>query len=260
MRNVWLLLAAGTLLLTWGGPIPAWAGQSFVAHMSLHMLVVALAAPLLAMGIAGSQLDPVSKVPVLFQPIPASLVEMIVVWIWHAPTMHHWAQGSSSGFAVEQTTFLLSGLWLWLSALGGTKSSGADKHSGIVASGDDRDRALAGLNQRRGAGVLALLLTSMHMTLLGALLLFSPRVLFAHHAEVHAHAADRQPDHSSATESILFDQQLGGAIMLVFGGAVYLLGGLWLTWRIVPSSPDSHPQSIEHVQSMDSTLSIHRGN
>ena len=57
--------------------------------MALHMIVVAIVAPLLAVGIAGSRLDPVEKAPALFAAIPASLVELVVVWAWHAPALHH---------------------------------------------------------------------------------------------------------------------------------------------------------------------------
>lgn len=36
----WLVLAA-----SWLGPLPEWAETSFAAHMTLHMSVVAIAAP-----------------------------------------------------------------------------------------------------------------------------------------------------------------------------------------------------------------------
>ena len=71
---------------------------------------------------------------------------------------------------------------------------------------------------RAAAGVVALLLTSMHMTLLGALLALSPRPLYAH--------AGHGP-------SALDEQHLGGAIMLGVGGVSYLAGGLWLSVRLL---------------------------
>ena len=63
---------------------------------------------------------------------------------------------------------------------------------------------------------MALLLTSMHMTLFGALLALTPRPLYDH----AGHFASPAP---------LEDQHLGGAIMLLVGGLSYLAGGLWLT-------------------------------
>lgn len=203
----WLVLAAA-----WLGPLPRLAGHSFSAHMSLHMLLVAVAAPLLSLGLAGSRRDPVRWWPVFFAPVPASIAELIIVWAWHAPALHHAARHTAVGFAIEQATFVLVGVWVWLSAFGGARAP----DSAEAASAFDGSKLL----QRRGAGVLGLLLTSMHMTLLGALLALSPRLLFAH-------------PHGHGGLSPLTDQHLGGAIMLGVGGVAYLLGGLWLMADVV---------------------------
>jgi putative membrane protein len=193
-----LLLGIGVaaLLAAWLGPLPELAPRSFSAHMTMHMAVVAVAAPLIAFGVAGSRLDLTQSYSRLLSPIPASLLELAVVWTWHAPALHHAARSSMTGLVAEQGMFLLSGLLVWLSAFG----SGA-----------------RGPGMRAGAGVLALLLTSMHMTLLGALLALAPRPLYAHPASVAA----------------LDEQHLGGAIMLAVGGVSYLAGGLWLSMRIL---------------------------
>lgn len=196
-RGVSLLSGLLALAGLWLGPLPTLAQQSFAAHMTLHMGIVAVAAPLLALGLAGSRCDPVRKAPGLFPPIPLSVVELMIVWAWHAPALHHLARHSSTGFATEQGTFLAAGLLVWLSAFGG-------------GAGRQRERAVAGLT--------ALLLTSMHMTLLGALLALTPRALYTHASSSVAMAM-----------SPLEDQHLGGAIMLLVGGVSYLAGGLWLT-------------------------------
>ena len=154
-------------------------------------------APLLTAGIAGGRFDPVCRRPAFFAPIPASLVELAIVWVWHAPMLHHAARHNGLVMLLEQFLFLGSGLLVWLSAFGG----GAELRA-----------------ERRGSGIIALLLTSMHMTLLGALLALAPRPLF-----VHAGSALRPLD----------DQHFGGAIMLLIGGISYLAGGLWLTMRLL---------------------------
>jgi putative membrane protein len=194
MRPVPLALGLGTLAFAWLGPAARLAPGPFSAHMTMHMAVVAVAAPLLAIAVAGCPLDPVRRAPALFPPVPASFVELLVVWGWHAPALHHLARHSSLGLVVEQATFLASGLVVWLAALGGARTGG----------------------NRTGAGVVALLLTSMHMTLLGALLALPPRALYAHPT-------------AGARLGPLADQHLGGAIMLVVGGVSYLAGGLWLS-------------------------------
>jgi putative membrane protein len=201
-RLMFTALGVLTLAAAWLGPLARLAPGSFSAHMTMHMGVVAVAAPLLSLGLAGGTFDPVRRAPRLLAPIPASVVELLVVWAWHAPVLHHAARHSAAGLLFEQGSFLASGLLVWLSAFGG---------------GVREER------ERRAAGVVALLLTSMHMTLLGALLALARRPLYAH---------------GSAGDTIegleaLDDQHLGGAIMLLVGGISYLAGGLGLTFRLL---------------------------
>ncbi|MEX0819576.1 MAG: cytochrome c oxidase assembly protein [Pirellulaceae bacterium] len=199
MRYAFATIGLLTLGYAWLGPLPELASHAFFAHMTLHMLIVAIAAPCLSLALAGLPCDPVHRVPVVFAPIPASVGELLIVWAWHAPWLHHVARSTTIGFAVEQSMFLLVGVWVWLSAFGGP----------LPRSGN-----------RAAAGVIGLLLTSMHMTLLGALLALAPRPLFEHH-------------HGYGDMTPLADQHLGGAVMLVVGGIAYLAGGLWLTIGIV---------------------------
>lgn len=204
------LLALGFVVLVaaWMGPLPELARQAFSAHMMLHMAVVAVAAPLLALGVAGGRFDPVPRAPALFAIIPASLIELVAVWAWHAPALHHAARHRPGAMVAEQATFLLAGLLLWLSVLGGDAR---------------RERA------RRALGVVGLLLTSMHMTLLGALLALTPRPLY--------HSSGSPPlELTPLALTPLEDQHLGGAIMLAVGGASYLLGGVLLMVGLVPGT------------------------
>ena len=195
IRSVSFVLAVLTVMFVWFGPLPSIARHSFAAHMSMHIAVVAVIAPLIVLAIAGTRLDLVRRMPRLLAPIPISLTELVVVWAWHVPALHQAARQEPVAFFLEQATFLCAGTLLWLSALGG-----------------DREQR----HVRAGAGVVALLFTSMHMTLLGALFALSGRPLFRH------------TDASNSAAAVA-DQQLGGVIMLLVGGAAYLAGGLWLT-------------------------------
>jgi len=207
MRLSFFIPGLITLIVAWG-ILPGFARHSFSAHMTMHMTVVALAAPLLAFAIMGKRYDPVCRWPAawLLAPIPASVIELMIVWGWHAPAPHHFARHTVSGLVLEQGMFLVSGILVWISAFGGSRP---------------RERA------RTGAGLIGLLLTSMHMTLLGALLALSPRPLYHHPAPASGHGL-----------SPLDDQHLGGAIMLAAGGIAYLLGGLFLTRDLLRKSPD----------------------
>lgn len=189
-------LGAGLLLLSliWAGPLLGeWRG-SFAAHMLAHMGVVAIAAPLLAIGMP-EHWRPGPKMPMAI-PLLASLLELIVVWAWHAPVMRAAAEASLAITAIEQVSFLFAGVLLWSTAL-----------------------AAPGNKANAAAGAAALLFTSIHMTLLGALLALSPRPLYGR-------------DEVTCFGTVLSagqDQQFGGVIMLMVGAAVYLAGGVALT-------------------------------
>ena len=203
-----LMLAAGCLVLAavWLLPLRDLMPGPFSTHMTIHMSVVAVAAPLIAAGMAGRAFDPVRAWPALFPAIAISVIELCVVWVWHAPALHHAARHSAAVQVMEQASFLATGLWLWLAALGGTAAQRAT----------------------RGAiGIVALLLTSMHMTLLGALLALPTRPLYAGAGSLG----------SMTDVSTLRDQHLGGAIMLAVGGISYLAGGLWLAAGLLRRHP-----------------------
>jgi putative membrane protein len=197
------LLACGLMTVAgiWLGPLPALASQYFAAHMVMHMGVVAIVAPLVAAGLAGTSADPTVRWPRVFSAIPAAMLELVIVWAWHTPALHHAARTTTSGLVCEQSLFFAASVFLWISVLG---------------SGNGRGRT-----QRLMPGVTALLLTTAHMTLLGALLALSPRVLYSHAADPISAAAR------------LDDQHLGGAIMLVVGGVSYLAGGVWLAAQLL---------------------------
>lgn len=193
-------LGALALVLAWAHLGSAAGHQPFFAYMAGHMTVVAVASPLLALGVAGGRWDPVRRWPRWFPPVGASLIELAAVWAWHTPVLHEWARRTAPALALEQASFLAAGLYLWLSVLGG--DAGMDTA------------------QRRGVGIVALLLTAMHMTLLGALLALAPRPLY-------------ESVHAATGMSPLEDQHVGGAVMLILGGATYLVAGVWLSWGLV---------------------------
>ena len=199
MRKGFVLAGTICLIVAWLGPLPLLAKKAFFAHMIMHMMVVAVAAPFLSFGIINSSYDPALKYPSLFAPVTAAIAELIIVWAWHAPSLHHFARHTKTGLFLEQGMFLMAGVWVWLSSLSGSTT---------------------GNSARMGAGIIGLLLTSMHMTLLGALLNLSMRSLYNHH-------------HGYRSLNVLQDQQLGGAIMLVIGGISYLSGGIWLALKML---------------------------
>ncbi|WP_235532964.1 cytochrome c oxidase assembly protein [Sphingomonas sp. Leaf412] len=187
----------------------AFAGLGMTGHMAAHMSAVAVAAPVLAfglplssaksVGVRGRQTMLRSWLPLTQpssrgeeggsnSPLLWAAVEFAIVWAWHVPALRDVADMSVAVALLEQAMFLGVGVMLWRAAFA-----------------------------QPAAGVAALLLTSMHMTLLGALIGLAPRPLYAMMAMHPAPGLDA-----------LADQQLGGVVMLLVGGASYCLGGLWL--------------------------------
>jgi len=195
-----IALPAGLILLAlvWFGPLLDSWRASFSAHMVAHMGVVGIAAPLIAIGLSQrwKQRTPMP----LALPVIASALELVTVWGWHAPAMRRLAETSVTAAVIEQATFLLAGMLLWWTAIS-----------------QPQNRIHAAI----GAG--ALLLTSIHMTLLGALLSLSQRPLYGE-GEVTCFGIVLGAQQ---------DQQLGGIIMLLVGAIVYLAGGVWLATRLV---------------------------
>lgn len=190
MSRALVIAGAGVLLAAWAGPLPWLVPGSFAAHMLLHMSVVGFGVPLLAMGLA-PRLRMGSAG--LVWPIAVSVLDLIVVWGWHAPYLHHLSRAEPLMLALEQASFAGAALLVWLIAFSGPPLAGA----------------------------MTLFFTSMHMTLLGALIGLATRPIYPGH------------DHGTGWPglSAIDDQHVGGVVMLAIGGIVYLGGGLVLAAR-----------------------------
>lgn len=192
------LLAAATAWFVIGGPEAGFSG-----HMAVHVINIAVAAPLLA----GSLAQPFARWsrthPWLSAALLASFLEFAVLWTWHTPQLHILARNSAAAFVLEQSMFLLVSFVLWGAAF-------------AALTANDR-RAM-------GVSVIALLFTSMHMTLLGALIVFAPQDLYAGKGPAAINICGL-----TGRE----DQTVGATMMLIAGATIYLIGGLRLVAAII---------------------------
>lgn len=199
--------AAGILLLVlaliW--PLDALADWSFAAHMLQHLLLIALAPPLLVLGAPLAPLAALRSTRVIVRrmpwarlghPLALFSIHGAVVWAWHAPALFQAALRSTTVHTLEHVTMLTSALLFWWVLL-------------------QAGRARVGGS---GAALVWLFLTMTHMGVLGALITFAPRVLYPAYGE--------RPE--ALGLSPLEDQQLAGLIMWVPGGLVYLAAALVL--------------------------------
>lgn len=202
------LVAGLTLLVLLAILLVANFGEaSFTIHMIIHMGTVAFAAPLIAHALTGSTYR--KKMPFVerITPMPASFIELVVVWFWHVPAIRAAADASSALSVFEQISFFAAGLLLWLACLQPKEG--------------------------RIAGAMGLLFTSMHMTLLGVLIALAPRPLYGKD-DVTCFGIPL---------SAVSDQQMGGVFMLVAGAFSYLVGGLVLVAGLLRE--DHRPTPVE---------------
>jgi putative membrane protein len=213
------------LLLALVSPLHRLGGVLFSAHMVQHELLMAAAAPLLVLGrplvafvwalpirwrhTVGAWLAvaPVRATwTVLTLPLVAWTLHGIAIWVWHAPALFEATLRSDLIHTLQHLTFLGTGLLFWWALLRGV-------HGRLG----------------RPAVVLYLFTTSVHTTLLGALLTFSSRPWY--------------PLYASGTAawglSPVEDQQLGGLIMWVPAGLAYLAATLVIaaSWLREPTDP-----------------------
>lgn len=196
-----------------------WLGERlFTAHMIEHEIVMAVAAPLLAAARpVGAFLWALPRAlralfvrcahaaPVragwrwLTAPGMATVLHGAALWLWHAPALLDATVADTGVHRLQHLSFLGSALLFWWALF-------RRAHPGVAAG--------------------HLLVTMMHMGLLGALIALAPRVLYP--------AQTAEAPRWGLTP--LEDQQLAGLVMWVPAGTVYLAAALafaasWLGWR-----------------------------
>lgn len=203
-RSRWPYAAALLALfvaLVW--PLDVLADHSLAAHMAQHMLLVAVAAPLLVLSrptpwpaaralpargrrALGTTLRGLAR---LARPRPAFALHAAAIWLAHAPRVIDWALTYRWVHVLAHAVLLGTALVFWWALL--------------------RGRAAAA-----GEATLLSLATLIHTGLLGALLALAPRPLYAGFT--------------------LEDQQLAGLVMWIPGGLCYLVAGLALAAAWMP--------------------------
>ena len=211
---VYFALGWAALVLALVSPVHAWGSVLFSAHMTQHELLMLVAAPLLVLGRPivpflwalprawAVKLARWSKLGAwettwrsISNPVVAWMIHAVVLWAWHAPALFQATLDNESVHALQHASFLFSALLFWWAVIHG------------------RQRALG-----FGFAVLYMFTTALHSGLLGALLTFANFVWYPGYVERTA-AWGLTP---------LEDQQIGGLIMWIPAGLVYIAAGLAL--------------------------------
>jgi putative membrane protein len=193
----------------------AWLSDAlFSVHMTQHVLLMLVAAPLLtfghpilawmwALGDAGREhLAQAVRAPHalrawrdLTRPLVVFLVQAAVIWGWHIPRFYEAALHSDAIHAIEHVSLVVSASLFWWAMVRGRYGRGG-----------------------YGLGVLYVFLTALHSSALGALLTVSPSLWYG---EYGRQAAVWRID-------ALADQQLAGLLMWIPAGVIFIVFGLTL--------------------------------
>lgn len=206
----------------------------FSAHMTQHEILMLFAAPLLVLGRPLLPLiwalpktwrrdaGETSRRPlirktwlVLTHPLGAWSIHAAALWVWHAPWLFEATLKSDFVHTLQHASFLGTALLFWWSLI----------HGG---------HGLMGY----GAAALYVFTTSVHSSILGALLTFA--------------RTNWYPSYAITAPSLgwtaLEDQQLGGIIMWVPASIVYLISGLALVAGWIRESERRVQQREQHAK------------
>ena len=203
-----------SLFIALVSPLHPWGRVLFAAHMTQHEVLMLLAAPLLVLGRPmlpflwalplrwARAVGSFSKTEWFQQawrfitnPLVAWAIHAAALWVWHVPALFQATLHSELAHTLQHLSFLLSALLFWWALVHG--------RAGWMG---------------YGAATLYVFTTSVHSGLLGALLTFSSAVWYPAYGNLGR----------SWGLTALEDQQLGGLIMWIPAGLVYIVAGLAL--------------------------------
>jgi putative membrane protein len=205
-----------TLVCALLSPLDRLGAELFAFHMIQHEVLMLVAAPLL---VAGRPLavflwafpqrvrPSIGKLTQargfsrtwrgLTQPLTAWSLHALTLWVWHAPVLFNAVLVNRAVHDLQHITFLGSALLFWSALLG------------------------ARAKEMQGAAILYLFTTTVHCSVLGALITFGTREWYPHYSETAP----------AWGLTALEDQQLGGLIMWVPASLIYVGIALYLLAR-----------------------------
>ena len=203
-----------TLFFTLTSPIHELGEQLFSAHMLQHEILILVCAPLISASHPGATclwafaprhraqlggwvnaVEHTAPVAFISKPSVAWVLETAALWIWHIPALYQATLSSDWIHAAQHLSFFLTAVLFWSALYGVGRSA-----------------------MSYGAGTIYVFGAAAQCTALGALLTFSAVVWYPVYAATTARWGF----------TALEDQQLGGVIMWVPSGVVFILIGLAL--------------------------------
>ena len=213
-RLSWTVAGFVVLVVALLSPLHHLSESLFSAHMIQHELLMVVAAPLIVIGrptpfllwglprkartLAGSLLS------VEPTPLAAFLLHSAALWVWHYPKFFDASVTNDFVHALQHLSFFGTALIFWWAIFYSRARKGGE-----------------------GNAIVYLFLTGIHTTLLGALLSFTDSVTYTAYNDAGTHLWGL---------TVNEDRQLGGIIMWVPGGIVYMVAALALMMKWISES------------------------
>lgn len=222
------LYLSGWAILTFSlvSPLHEAGERSFTMHMIEHELIMLVATLLLAcssaggvlawglprslrLSLGGSWKSPLQRLwKRLTEPITATAVQAVAMWVWHAPPLFDRALDSFGWHVAQHACFFVSSLLFWWAML-----HPRERGSGY------------------GVSAVCLFATSLIGGALGALMSLSSSPWYADYAAMGMTGIGLDP---------VDDQRLAGLIMWIPGGLVHGVAALVLAYKWLKASEGEH--------------------
>jgi putative membrane protein len=199
-----------TLFVALVSPLHPWGRVLFSAHMTQHEILMLIAAPLLVLSrpmvvflkaLPGAWAGAAARAAnawwkktwgVITNALVAWTIHTMTLWVWHIPALFDATVDNDFVHALQHLSFVGSALLFWWAVIHGPRRA-----------------------RSYGVAVLYMFSTALHSGLLGVLLTFATRLWYPAY-------------HGGWGLTTIEDQQLGGLIMWIPAGTVYILAGLIL--------------------------------
>ena len=226
----WQFVAGWAVLtLALVSPLHEGGERSFALHMTEHELIMLVATALLAASNAGGALawglprplrqllggswkSPLSTLwKRLTEPLTATAIQAVVMWLWHAPSLFDRALDSRGWHVAQHLSFVIASLLFWVAMF-------RRRHGGYLLS------------------AACLFVTSMVEGALGALMALSASPWYSGYAAMGMSGIGLDP---------VTDQHLAGLIMWIPGGLVHGAVAIALLYRWLSSPDRRHAALLE---------------
>lgn len=230
-----LIFSSGVLLmvLTLVSPLDH-LGRNYLfsAHMIQHILLLLVIPLMLISGIPESAADKALRLPLagaamrfLGNPVPAWLLGVGSMWVWHMPSLHDIVMKNESLYIAQQICFVLSGFIFWWPVFAPARRA-----------------RLSPL-----AATLYLASACLGCSILGMLITFAGAGLYPAYANPVDSAGILSYIRNDLCITPGVDQQIGGLTMWVPGCLIYLAASMATLARWY-ASPEPGPAGIPAVE------------